>query len=94
MTSPTGQFILVAVIVFATSAALAQRGMGGGRGMGERGGGIGSPPRCPPHVTFEMCWNRCIALSGTARTDMMRCDKRCSAMGCQDAKELQPIWSR
>ena len=89
--------VLLAVVACATGAALAQRHMGGGGGgRGMAGGdGAGQPRRCPPGVTFNMCWQHCINMSGTARTDMMACDKRCTNRGCPaDTREQPALWSR
>jgi hypothetical protein len=43
----------------------------------------GQGKRCKPGMTWQMCYERCLQLSGTARTDMMRCSKRCTNRGCQ-----------
>ena len=68
-------FVAVVALALAANDANAQRG----KGARDRDGGS---PKCPPGVTFDMCYERCIKLSGTARTDMMRCSNRCSRRGC------------
>ncbi len=68
-------FIVLVVLALASDDANARHGNGGG---GKHGGG----KKCPAGVTFNMCYQHCIDLSGTARTDMMKCSKRCSNRGC------------
>ena len=59
---------IVLAIAGTPTAASAQRGQG---------------KQCRPGVTWQMCYERCIQKSGTARTDMMHCSKRCTRRGCQ-----------
>ena len=69
-------FIAVVVLALASSEADAQHG----KNAGNRG--PDGARKCPAGVTFDMCYEKCIKLSGTARTDMMRCSNRCSRRGC------------
>ena len=68
--------IVLVVLALASNDANAQHG----KGAGQRG--PDGARKCPPGVTFNMCYEHCIKMSGTARTDMMRCSKRCSNRGC------------
>jgi hypothetical protein len=43
----------------------------------------GQGKQCKPGMTWQMCYDKCINRSGTARTDMMHCSKRCTKRGCQ-----------
>ena len=45
--------------------------------------GQGKHKQCRPGMTWQMCYDKCIQRSGTARTDMMHCSKRCTKRGCQ-----------
>jgi hypothetical protein len=45
--------------------------------------GQGRGRQCRPGMTWQMCYERCLQLSGTARTDMMHCSQRCTKRGCQ-----------
>ena len=60
--------LAMAVVMAMPVAATAQRGQG---------------KRCKPGMTWQMCYERCLQLSGTARTDMMHCSNRCTKRGCQ-----------